>query len=101
MQAIVFVIGSVCPVLLWGISALVIPRSHPSLRLAANLISLLASIPIASWLIGGALGLPGDAGDHNPGAGVAFLPFVIVWLIYLLVWLCRLVLQRRASARAS
>jgi len=43
-------------------------------------------------MIGRVLDFPPDAGDHNPGIGVAFALLFLVWLVCMAVWVLRVAL---------
>lgn len=89
MSIVFFVLASLSPVLFIALRVAAFRRGSIRLRLTVDMMIMIASFPIGRTLTSVIIHLPADAGDHNPGAGVAFLPLSLVWLICLAVWLLR------------
>ena len=101
MGTVFFVLASVAPAVFLALRAAAFRHRSQRLRLAVDLIILIASLPIGLRLTSAIVHLPADAGDHNPGTGVAFLPLSLVWLFCLVVWLVRAAALAFASRRSE
>ena len=104
METVEFVLASALPALLWALRAAIFRRSPAMTRLFIDLALLLASFPIAIWLIGRAMNFPADAGDHSPGVGVVFVPLFLIWLLCISIWLVRaqiLAIRRERGRRLA
>jgi hypothetical protein len=86
MRTLLYLIGSVVPMLLLLGRALAFRRMRGAAKFALDFLLLLVAALVGGWLIATALGLP-VAGYHNPGVGVAYVPLLLVWLICLAWWL--------------
>ncbi len=89
MSTVTFVIASMLPALLLGIRAVIFRRLPRLPRLALDLGILLVSVPAGMWLLAVILHFPSNAGDHNPGIGVAFALLFLVSLACFAIWLAR------------
>jgi len=91
METAAVLLGSVFPLLFWGLRALLLRRLSSGWALLLDLVLLLGSIPCAVEFIGWALNFPPDMGDHSPGVGVIFMGLALVWIVCMMIWLFRLI----------
>jgi hypothetical protein len=89
MTTIVYLLASALPASFWALRAIVLRNISVKAKLLADLLLLILSVPLAIEFIGRAMNFPVDAGDHNPGVGVVFVPLALVWLLCVSIWLVR------------
>ena len=92
MTTIGYILASALPALLWALRAIAFRRLASGAALLVDLALFVVSLPVAMELIGRLLDFPADAGDHNPGIGVAFMLLFLIWLACMSLWFLRLAL---------
>ena len=100
MHSLLFVLGSVAPILLFAGQAFAFRHFRSETKLAADFVLLLIGAAVGGLLVDSATGLP-VGGYHNPGVGVIYIPLLLVCLLCLGWWLARVTITIfRGSARA-
>ena len=104
METTLYILASFCPLILFGLRAATLRSLTNRFALGLDLALLILGAIASDWLIRSALKVPADAGDHNPGAGVAFLPLMLICglcSLFLLARLVALILQMLARPRSN
>ena len=104
METAAYILASFCPLLLLVLRAATVRGLTSRFAFGFDLALLLMGAIASDWFIQSMLRLPVDAGDHNPGAGVAFLPLLLicgVCSLFLLVRLAAATLKPLARPRSN
>ena len=100
METAAYILASFCALLLLALRAAKVRGLTSRFALGLDLALLLMGAIASDSFIQSMLRLPVDAGDHDPGAGVALLPLLLICGVCSLFLLLRLAaLSLRALAR--
>ena len=89
MQAILLIVGSAAPIILILGGAVAFRGYRLRPKLALELMLLLISAPVGTWIV--RLAFPPSPGAHlhsdNPGQGIIYMYLALSWLLGLAGWL--------------